>query len=88
MPWGIMPDVAVKHKVTVLKELPKQPPSMTEKQWQLIQKMCAWEPAQRLDMTAVVEAQDDFRKQRSSRNGIWKRWRLKVKLLHSHEKRR
>lgn len=60
MPWGIMPDVAVKHKVMVLEELPKQPPSMTEKQWQLVQKMCAWEPAQRPDMSVVVPALREF----------------------------
>lgn len=53
-PWGIMPDVAVKHKVVMQKELPKQPANANEKQWELVRKMCAWDPSERLDMGEVV----------------------------------
>lgn len=53
-PWGIMPDVAVKHKVVMQKELPKQPANANETQWKLVRAMCAWDPAERLDMSEVV----------------------------------
>lgn len=54
IPWGIMADVAVKHKVVMQKELPKQPANANEKQWELVRKMCAWDPSERLDMSEVV----------------------------------
>lgn len=59
-PWGMMEDVAVKHKVSVQHELPLRPESMSYAQWGLIQRMCATDPANRPDMNAVVQELKEF----------------------------
>lgn len=66
-PWGFMPDVTVKKVVLVRKRLPMRPERMSDKQWDLVTRMCAWEPSSRPDMTAVVDqlaviADDEFNK--------------------------
>lgn len=63
IPWGIMPDVAVKRKVLVQKELPKRPSCMTNAQWNFVTRMCAWDPMARPDMTQVVRVLGEFAKQ-------------------------
>lgn len=56
LPWGIFPDVTVKYKVLKLKQLPKRPTEVNDEQWELISRMCAWEPKDRPTMKQVVDA--------------------------------
>lgn len=60
LPFGTMPDVTVKFKVVKFHELPKQPVEMTDSQWDLIQRMCATNPNDRIAMATAVDALKDF----------------------------
>lgn len=55
MPWGIMPDVAVKYKAVTQKALPKQPVEMNDEQWKLVKLMCAWHPKDRINISKAVK---------------------------------
>lgn len=50
LPWGMMADVAVRHKVANLRELPQQPAEMSDLQWSLIKRMCSADQTERIDM--------------------------------------
>lgn len=60
VPWGMMPDVAVKIKILTQKELPKQPSEMNGKQWDLVRRMCAWEPKDRIRINTAVKLLAEF----------------------------
>lgn len=59
-PWGMMPDIAVKHKVAKLNELPKQPTVLNDFQWKLVKQMCSPNPNDRIDMGTVVQVLEEF----------------------------
>ncbi|KAG6612292.1 TKL protein kinase [Phytophthora cinnamomi] len=55
LPWGNqMPDTAVRYHVVKLKALPIRPDSFSDEQWELIQRMCAFEPSERPETAVVV----------------------------------
>lgn len=60
LPWGLAYDVTIKRKVLTRQELPQQPTSMNDEQWELIEKMCAWNPSERIDIAAVVKILKEF----------------------------
>ncbi|KAH7485415.1 putative serine/threonine-protein kinase/receptor R826 [Phytophthora ramorum] len=61
LPWGNqMPDSAVRYHVVKLKALPSRPERLTDEQWELVEKMCAFEPTQRPEIAVVVEKLKHF----------------------------
>lgn len=60
-PWGMqLPDAAVKFHVVKRKKLPLRPPAFAggdgDEAWQLVQKMCRYDPRARLDIAQVAAA--------------------------------
>lgn len=55
VPWNTMPDVTVKLKILNHKSLPKQPTEMNESQWNLVKRMCTWEPTERITISKAVD---------------------------------
>ncbi|EGZ13659.1 hypothetical protein PHYSODRAFT_335410 [Phytophthora sojae] len=55
LPWGILDNCAVKHRVTVFRELPCRPQICTKEQWELVKRMCAYERADRIKISTVVD---------------------------------
>ncbi|KAG7377629.1 Mitogen-activated protein kinase kinase kinase mlk-1 [Phytophthora pseudosyringae] len=58
-PWGNLDNPAVTHHVKK-GELPMQPPQFTDAQWQLVKRMCKFDPAKRLAIIVVVERLKQF----------------------------
>lgn len=82
-PWGMMEIVAVKHKVSVLHELPPRPERMSDAQWDFIKRMCATDPAHRLDMAAIVNALKEFADAKEFNHENTNRKRHQLKLLQT-----
>lgn len=55
LPWGNFPDATLKYKLLKAKQLPNRPKEVSDEQWQLIVRMCAWEPSERPQMNKVVD---------------------------------
>lgn len=53
-PFGMIPDVAVKHKVATLCELLAQPAEVSDTQWELIKGMFSTNPDDRIDTVPVL----------------------------------
>ncbi|KAL4134269.1 hypothetical protein PRIC2_004578 [Phytophthora ramorum] len=51
---------AVRYHVVKLKALPSRPERLTDEQWGLVEKMCAFEPTQRPEIAVVVEKLKHF----------------------------
>ncbi|KAG7381596.1 Leucine-rich repeat serine/threonine-protein kinase 2 [Phytophthora pseudosyringae] len=61
LPWGNqMPDSAVRYHVVKMRALPPRPECLSDEQWELVEKMCAFEPAQRPEVALVVEKLKQF----------------------------
>ncbi|GMF42500.1 unnamed protein product [Phytophthora fragariaefolia] len=60
-PWGTVPDGSVAFQVKQGK-LPKQPASFTPLQWELVKRMCRFNPSDRLDLDFVVKVLGYFAK--------------------------
>ncbi|RLN97574.1 hypothetical protein BBJ28_00019752 [Nothophytophthora sp. Chile5] len=61
LPWGNqLPDKAVRYHVVIKRALPDKPEAMTNEQWELVQQMCAFEPGQRPNTSAVLEKLKQF----------------------------
>lgn len=55
LPWVMVSDAVVKHKVLEKGEFIERPSMMSESQWDLIRRMCAASPSDRIDITAVEQ---------------------------------
>lgn len=55
LPWVMMSDSVVKHKVMDKSEFIERPSMMSDSQWDLIRRMCASSPSDRMDITTVVQ---------------------------------
>ncbi|KAG6608782.1 TKL protein kinase [Phytophthora cinnamomi] len=61
LPWGrTMPDEAVKHAVRDRKTIPERPASFKDKEWDLVQRMCRWDPQKRIGIGAVIKILEDI----------------------------
>ncbi|KAK1933543.1 Serine/threonine-protein kinase HT1 [Phytophthora citrophthora] len=61
LPWGNqMPDSAVRYQVVKMRALPPRPECLSDEQWELVQKMCTFEPSLRPEITVVVEKLKQF----------------------------
>lgn len=62
------PGVAVKHKLLKEKMLPKQPVELNDVQWDLVKRMCAWEPADRIDVSDILTALQELEEDEAEKN--------------------
>lgn len=53
-PWGKIPDSVVRENVTVRKVLPSRPKGLTDSLWDLVTRMCCFDPHNRINASAVV----------------------------------
>ncbi|KAF4319622.1 hypothetical protein BBO99_00006069 [Phytophthora kernoviae] len=61
-PWGNnLIDAAVKFYVTKRKQLPPRPRGLNDIQWSMVQRMCCFEPSERISLEAVVDMLRNFR---------------------------
>ncbi|KAG7396452.1 kinase suppressor of Ras 2 [Phytophthora boehmeriae] len=61
IPWGNNLDVAVKYYVTKKRRLPPRPRGLNDIQWSMVQRMCCFEPTERISLAAVVDMLNAFR---------------------------
>ncbi|RLN37307.1 hypothetical protein BBJ28_00024185 [Nothophytophthora sp. Chile5] len=62
-PWGnSIPDEAVRHKVTKEKLIPARPEEFSDPEWDLVTRMCSFDPELRINAGAVVNWADYFAK--------------------------
>lgn len=54
-PWGNLPNAAVKYHACTAKKLPVRPQHCTDEAWNLILRMCAHDPASRIQIVTVVD---------------------------------
>ncbi|KAE9130985.1 hypothetical protein PF010_g3666 [Phytophthora fragariae] len=54
LPWGALDNFVAKCLVTE-RQLPPRPPLCTDDQWELVQRMCVFEPTKRLKISTVVD---------------------------------
>lgn len=55
LPWGNQLDNFVVERRVGNRELPQRPPEFTDAQWQLVENMCQFEPAHRMNLLVVVQ---------------------------------
>jgi hypothetical protein len=60
-PWEQVPDAVVQYRVTRSKALPARPKNLSDLQWSLIQRMCCFNPSERISIDAVVDMLHTFR---------------------------
>ncbi|RLN52959.1 hypothetical protein BBJ29_009144 [Phytophthora kernoviae] len=61
-PWGNnLADAAVRYYVTKRKQLPPRPRGLKDIQWSMVQRMCCFEPSERISLEAVVDMLKNFR---------------------------
>ncbi|KAG7395261.1 kinase suppressor of Ras 2 [Phytophthora boehmeriae] len=61
-PWGNnLAELAVKFYVTKKKQLPPRPRGLKDIQWSMVQRMCCFEPTERISLAAVVDMLNAFR---------------------------
>lgn len=46
----------MKYKTLTQKGLPKQPSEMNDTQWDVVKRMCAWKPDDRISLSEAVES--------------------------------
>ncbi|RLN73286.1 hypothetical protein BBJ28_00011757 [Nothophytophthora sp. Chile5] len=62
-PWGnSIPDEVVSHNVTQKKLIPARPQEFSDAEWDLVTRMCSFDPELRINAGAVVECADYFAK--------------------------
>ncbi|RLN89673.1 hypothetical protein BBJ28_00024651 [Nothophytophthora sp. Chile5] len=62
-PWGnSIPDEAVIHNVTQEKLIPARPEVFSDAEWDLVTRMCSFDPELRMNAGAVVNCADYFAK--------------------------
>lgn len=54
-PWGHLENAAVKYLVTKRQELPRRPSTCSDSQWDLVDKMCRFDPHGRITISVVVD---------------------------------
>lgn len=54
-PWGDLDNLAVKVHVTRNRSLPARPSACTDDQWNLVQRMCKFNPEERIKIVTVVD---------------------------------
>ncbi|KAG1712713.1 hypothetical protein DVH05_000453 [Phytophthora capsici] len=55
VPWGQVPDPVVKFHVTRKKFLPRPKAFKSDAQWELVGKLCAFEPSKRMKLSEAIE---------------------------------
>ncbi|KAL3670782.1 hypothetical protein V7S43_003968 [Phytophthora oleae] len=55
VPWGQVPDPVVKFHVTRKKFLPRPKAFKSDAQWELVEKLCAFEPSERMKLLGAIE---------------------------------
>ncbi|RLN94155.1 hypothetical protein BBJ28_00018564, partial [Nothophytophthora sp. Chile5] len=61
-PWGnLIPDEAVKFQV-LREKLPMRPKCFTDREWDLVERMCCFEPKDRLSIGAAIVILDDIQR--------------------------
>lgn len=55
VPWGQVPDPVVKFHVTRKKSLPRPKAFESDAQWDLVQRLCAFEPSERMKLSDAIE---------------------------------
>ncbi|RLN20269.1 hypothetical protein BBJ28_00006033 [Nothophytophthora sp. Chile5] len=53
-PWGTLEDVAVRFNVTRGRSLPQRPESLSDAEWELVTRMCRFDPQDRISVGAVI----------------------------------
>ncbi|OWZ23210.1 TKL protein kinase [Phytophthora megakarya] len=60
-PWGKhLPDQSVIRMVTIKKKIPERPANLKDKEWNLVERMCRWDPQQRIGIGAVIKMLEDI----------------------------
>ncbi|KAG7380144.1 Leucine-rich repeat serine/threonine-protein kinase 2 [Phytophthora pseudosyringae] len=60
-PWGRnLPDKAVFHAVKIEKEMPGRPAIFKDKEWDLVRRMCRWDPEKRIGIGSVIKILEDI----------------------------
>lgn len=60
-PWGaIREDQAVIHAVKTEKKMPSRSANFINKEWELVERMCRWEPEKRIGIGAVIKILEDI----------------------------
>ncbi|RLN91162.1 hypothetical protein BBJ28_00007590 [Nothophytophthora sp. Chile5] len=54
-PWGDIPDGAVLYHVKDHRKIPLRPSKCTDAQWGLVERMCKYDPSERIEIIAVVD---------------------------------
>lgn len=54
MPWGTISDMAIKHHVLIDKQLPDRPRNVLDSEWEIITRMCCFNPKDRINASALV----------------------------------
>lgn len=68
-PWESLSDAAVRYQVLRKKALPRQPETMSDRQWSLVRTMCAFDPQDRIGIASVVDRLDEFAQHEATRYG-------------------
>ncbi|DBA05359.1 TPA: hypothetical protein N0F65_007521 [Lagenidium giganteum] len=55
VPWGSASDDDIRHVVLVDRQLPERPDNISDRAWRLIERLCAFDPADRLPLVQAVE---------------------------------
>ncbi|KAF1318807.1 Serine/threonine protein kinase, partial [Globisporangium splendens] len=67
-PWGSFLDAGVRFLVLRHQRLPPRPDVMSDREWDLIEMMCAFDPTERLSMATVVDILTEFAHNESATN--------------------
>ncbi|ETI36636.1 TKL protein kinase [Phytophthora nicotianae] len=60
-PWGRdLADIRVSHAVRVEKKIPARPTIFKDKEWNLVERMCRWDPQKRIGIGAVIKILEDI----------------------------
>ncbi|KAK1937182.1 Tyrosine-protein kinase SRK3 [Phytophthora citrophthora] len=60
-PWGkAKPDLSVIEAVLKEKKIPDRPAIFKDSEWDLVQRMCRWEPQERIGIGAVIKILEDI----------------------------
>ncbi|KAF4319771.1 hypothetical protein JM18_005666 [Phytophthora kernoviae] len=59
-PWGTMLDKCVQHFVVKEKKIPSRPKGFKVNEWELIERMCCWNPQKRIGIGAVIKILEEI----------------------------
>ncbi|KAG6963452.1 hypothetical protein JG688_00008137 [Phytophthora aleatoria] len=60
-PWGrSLPDSAVTRAVKIEKKMPECPAIFKDKEWDLVERMCRWDPQKRIGIGSVIKILEDI----------------------------